>query len=192
MTNLITFNAKNLTGDVQQISYKNVDEISILLSNVFETSPLHEPVWMDAEGNENFPPKNTETVYVLFRYINVPVKFIYDWRCIDVNHDNYREITLLIESVDMKYVYQEIAISFFMKKTDYEHRFYSEKVRINIIDEDRCSLTKYISIPDETPYFTRIKDLFLSFKDDFMEIPEEFYGHLAECVENIFYKYYNL
>lgn len=187
--NMITFNAKNIAGDTKQISYKYVDDIPILLSQEFGdiNSPLYDPIWMDEDGYENFPPKNTETVYVLFKYINVPVKFVYDWCCINIEQDidrNYREMTLLIESNDMKYVYKEIVISFFHNKTNGENRFYSEKVYIDILDEDRCSLTKYISIPPDVHYFTRIKDLFLSFKNDFEEIPEEFYNHLAECVEN--------
>lgn len=192
MTKQITFNAKNLAGDIHQISYKHFDEIPILLSQAFGDTPLHEPVWMDEDGYEKFPPKNTETVYVLFRYINVPVKFIYDWGCVEpanIEYHEYRsysERTLLIESSDMQYLYKEIVISFFYKEVrkDEPKRFYSEKVRINILEEDYGSLTKYISIPDDTLYFTSIKDLFLSFKNDFKEIPEEFYNHLAECVEN--------
>ena len=185
-TNPITFTAKNLAGDIHQISYKHFDEIPLLLSQAFGDTPLHEPVWMDEDGYEKFPPKNTETVYVLFRYINVPVKFVYDWGCVENNIEENRsftERTLLIESSDMQYVYEEVVISFFHS----EHkptRFYSEKVHINIIEADYASLTKYISIPDDTPYFTSIKDLFLSFKNDFNEIPEDFYNHLAECVQN--------
>lgn len=193
--NQVTFNAKNLSGDIHQISYKHFDEIPLLLSQVFGNTPLYEPVWMDEDGYEKFPPKNTELVYVLFRYINIPVKFVYDWGCVEpdnIGQDEYRsysEQTLLIESSDMQYVYKEIAISFFYKEVrkDEPKRFYSEKVRIDILDEDYGSLTKYIHIPDDTPYFTSIKDLFLSFKNDFIEslsIPEEFYNHLAECVED--------
>lgn len=195
MSNSITFNAKNLAGDIQQISYKHFDEIPLLLSQAFGDTPLHEPVWMDEDGYEKFPPKNTETVYVLFRYINVPVNFVYDWGCVE--NDNIREErrddieenrsfterTLLIESSDMQYVYKEVVISFFHSE-DQPTRFYSEKVHINILEEDYGSLTKYISIPDDIPYFTSIKDLFLSFKNDFNEIPEDFYNHLAECAED--------
>jgi hypothetical protein len=183
LSNPIIFNAKNLSGDIHQISYRNFDEIPILLSQTFGETPLYEPVWMDEDGYEKFPPKNTETVYVLFRYIKVPIKFVYDWDCFEEDTDlYYTEQTLLIESNDMQYVYKEIAISFFHNKKD--NRFYSEKVRINILEEDYGSLTKYIHIPDDTIYFTSIKDLFMSFLNDFNEIPEEFYNHLAECVED--------
>lgn len=197
-TNKITFTAKNLSGEIHQISYSYFDEIPLLLSQAFEHTPLYEPIWIDEDGYEKIPPKNTEIVYVLFRYINVPVNFVYDWGCVenDIENDNIREErrddieenrsfterTLLIESSDMQYVYKEVAISFFHNKDN--NRFYSEKVRINILEEDYSSLTKYISIPDETPYFTSIKDLFLSFKNDFEYIPEEFYNHLAECAQN--------
>ena len=184
MSNPITFNAKNLAGDIHQISYKYFDEIPILLSHAFGNTPLYEPVWMDEDGYEKFPPKNTETVYVLFRYINVPVKFVYDWWCVENdNNRSFCERTLLIESSDMQYVYQEVVISFFHSENK-PTRFYSEKVSINILEEDYGSLTKYIRIPDDTPYFTSIKDLFLSFRNDFNQIPEEFYNHLAECVED--------
>lgn len=187
MENPIRFNAKNLAGDIHQISYKHFDDIPLLLSQAFGDTPLHEPLWMDEDGYEKFPPKNKETVYVLFRYINVPVKYVYDWGCFE-NENKYTERTLLIESNDMHYIYEEIVISFFHNKDN--NKFYSEKVGINIIYEDYCSLTKYISIPDDTHYFTSIKDLFLSFKNDFNEIPEDFYNHLAECAQDRWVRHY--
>jgi len=183
----ITFDAKNLAGDVHKISYKHFDEISTLLTNAFENNdPLYEPVWLNEDGNEKFIPKNNEEVYVLFRYINVPVSIILDWSCVEgeeVEEGNYKytEYTILIESKDMKYVYEEVVLTFFYDKSN--KLFYSEE-GVNIIEEDRGSLTKYIHLQYDAAYFTSIKDLFLSFKNDFQKIPEDFFIHLSECVEN--------
>lgn len=177
---MITFYAKNLAGDIHQISYKNFEEIPLLLSESFGYTPLYEPVWISEDGNEKFCPKNKQTVYVLFRYSNIPIDFIVDWCCIEINtRCSYLEYTLLIKSND---IYDEFVRSFF-HKTEEDNRFYSEKVRVDILDEDYASSTKYISISDDTPYFTSIKDLFLSFKYDFQNIPDDLFEHMAVCAE---------
>ena len=177
----IIFKAKNLFGDVKEISYISVSDIPLFLTQEFGYTPLYEPIWIDQDGNEQFPPKNNETVFILFKYVNIPVLFVHDWSCIEEDTGIvYEEYTLVIESDKMQYVYEEVVLSFFYAKGIY----YSETARINIVDEDYGGLIKYIIIPDETPYFTSIKELVLSFKDSFNNIPEDFFNHLAECVEN--------
>lgn len=180
---LIVFKAKNMAGEIRELSYRNFDEIPLILRQTFGHTPLYEPVWLDEEGSEKFPIHNGETVFVLYRYINIPVVFINDWACVEEDTQNmYTEYTLLIESQEMQYVYEEVVLSFFYNKNN--NRFYSEKSNFNIIEEDYGSNIKIIRFPDDTPYFTSIKDLFLSFKDDFMNIPEDFFDHLAECTED--------
>lgn len=178
----ILFKAKNMTGEIHQLSYRNFDEIPLILTQTFGYTPLYEPVWLDEDGYEKLPIHNGETVFVLYRYINIPVMFFNDWSCVEEDTgDIYTEYTLLIEQKEMQYIYKEVVLTFFHNKN--KNRFYSEKHNYNIIDEDYDSNIKIIISPD-TPYFTSIKDLFLSFKDKFKEIPEFFFDYLAECAED--------
>ena len=191
MANKIVFNAKNLAGEICQISYRDFNEIPLLITQCFGYIPLYEPVWLDENGNENFSIKNGDTVYILYRYINIPITFINDWTCIEQNTTNmYTEYTLLIEAKEMLYIYEEITISFYHIKSGNRDLFYSEKHPLNIIEEDYGANIKCFFIPYNTPYSTCIKDMFLLFRDCYQNIPEDFYDHLSNCVEDEWGRYF--
>ena len=187
MNTITTFYAKNLTGEIKEISYSGkVDEIPTLLTQAFGETPLYEPIWLDDEGYEFVVPRNGQTLLILYRYIPVNVKFIIDYSCYEEKEEritNYNEMTLLIESKYINYLYEEIVIFFYSKKD--QNIFYPlEGSNIYAIDENYGGNIKQISIPSKAVSFSSIKDLFLSYKYKFENIPEGFFYHIADCVDN--------
>ena len=180
----ITFYAKNLVGQIKELVYNNIDEIPNLLTESFGSTPLYEPIWMDEDGYENFPPKNLETVFVLYRYINIPVSFVNNWMCIDEDTGrSYTDYSIIIESNSMQNLFEEIVIDF--NKDNNEDIFYSEREKILTLREEYGSLVRYIEFPDteNTVNFSSIKEMFLSFSDIYNNIPEDFFKHISMCVE---------
>ena len=181
----ITFFAKNLSGQILNITYNKAEEIPNILVETFGKEPLYSPVWLDEDGYENFPPRNQETVFVLYRYTDIKVIFVNDWACSEFNtNKSYTEYSLIIESKSMEDLYEEIVISFF--KEDNNNIFYSELEfsKIRILHEDRGSQYKVIQIGENAIYNTSIKDIFMSFRHIYTHIPEDFFRHLADCAEN--------
>jgi hypothetical protein len=173
------FYAKNLAGDIREISYTNIDSIPILIEEAFGKTPLYKPIWIDEEGNEFIIPRDGETVYILYRYINVRVIFVFKFILQDLGDRNngiYEEYTLLIIKEDMEDLYEDICITFYKRR---DGIFYSERAEIDIMEEDEGGSMKYIIGPPIGETFKSIKDLFLSFKDKYENIPEDFFAHLA-------------
>jgi hypothetical protein len=173
------FYAKNLAGDIKEISYRNIHEIPILLEDAFGKVPLYNPIWIDEEGDEFTVPRNGEMIYILYRYINV--KVIFNYNCIlqeiDANSIQYEQYTIHIKKEEMEELYEEISISFlYSSKT-----FYSKISNIDILEEDYG--IKYITSSPIKETFQSIKDLFLSFKDYYHNIPQDFFIHLSECTQ---------
>lgn len=174
------FYAKNLAGDIKEISYTNVDLIPIFIEQSFGKIPLYEPMWIDEEGHEFTVPRNRETIYILYRYINVRVIFVFNYTLRETDTIiEYGEYTLRIKKEDMEELYEDICITFYKREDD--NIFYSERSDIDIMEEDYGGFMKYILGPPIGETFNSIKDLFLSFRDKYQNIPEDFFNHLAEC-----------
>ncbi len=188
---MVTFYAKNMIGEIKEITYIKDEEISMSLIQAFGDTPLYEPVWIDDEGYEFVVPRNGQTLLILYRYIPVNVKFIHEWTCYEEKEDEaqilrtyYEESTLLIESKYMQYLYEEIAIFFYFKDKDSNHDYiFYPSENMNVIEEDYGGHIKQISISSDTISFSSIKDLFLSYRQEYQHIPEGFFYHLAECAE---------
>jgi len=187
-----SFYAKNLAGEIKEISYTKVDDIPMALTQAFGETPLYEPIWIDDEGDEFIVPRKGQTLLILYRYIPVNVKFIPEWTCYEEKETEeeifqtyYEEATLLIESKYMQDLYEEIVIFFYYNTgSTHDDIFYPSK-NMNIIEEDYGSHIKQISISSDTISFSSIKDLFLSYRHKYQHIPEGFFYHLAECAEKI-------
>jgi hypothetical protein len=175
------FYAKNLAGDIKEISYRNIEEIHKLLEEAFGKIPLYKPLWINEQGIEFSFPKNEEIIYILYKYINVNV--IFEFNCIlqelDFNYSiQYEKYTLIITKEEMEGLYEEISISFY---TNPSNIFYSEeRSNIDILDEEYD--VKYITGPPIGETFKSIQDLFLSFRS-YYNISEDFFIHLAQCVQ---------
>jgi hypothetical protein len=183
---MTTFYVQNMVGEIHKLVYNNIDDIPLLIIEKFgNDNPLYEPIWLDEDGDEKVPPRNNQKMYVLYRYKDIPVKFIYNYRCIDENARRYKNFTILIKEL----YEEEIVIDFY--KDDERDIFYSEKEfkYINILEEDYGSLTRYINVPEILNYYKSIRELFLSFRDNFHTIPDDFFNHLSLCVENYFTRY---
>jgi hypothetical protein len=180
------FYAQNMTGEIRELVYNNIDDIPLLLKENFgDDHPLYEPIWLDEDGDEKVPPRNKEKVYVLYRYKNIPIIFVNNCGCVDENtRKKYSHYSLIITRENMENLYDEIVIDFY--KEIERNIFYSEREfrYIHIDYEEYGSATKYISINEDTKFYTSIKDLFLSFKDQFNNIPDDFFNHLSLCSEN--------
>jgi hypothetical protein len=184
---MVTFYAKNMIGEIKEITYIKDKEISMSLIQAFGDTPLYEPVWIDDEGYEFVVPRNGQTLLILYRYIPVNVKFIHEWTCYreteldeEILKKYYEEYTLLIESKCMQYLYEEISIFFYYNEND--QNFYLS-ANMNVIEEDYGGHIKQISISSDAISFSSIKDLFLSYRHKYEHIPEGFFYHLAECSE---------
>jgi len=189
---MITFYAKNLSGEICKLTYNHIDEIANLIKSNFGITPLYEPIWIDEDGDEKVPPRNEETVFVLYNFRDINPNFIINWVC-DYEEDKYIEYSIVIESYMMENIYEEIVINFY--KHCSKNIFYSEKHPIYVHEIDDNHGIKYIKFLDNLDnlynHFTSIKDLFLSFRENYKEIPYEYFSHLSNCIFDKWEKYYN-